>query len=102
MIVEVCRSSHAYDLGPKLELYERAGVLEYVAVLLEERRVEWRVLRNGVYQLMEPDALGVLRSITFPGLWLDANALWDADANRMLAVLEQGLNSDECRRFLDG
>jgi Uma2 family endonuclease len=42
LIVEICRSSRAYDLGPKLALYQRAGVQEYVAVLLEERRIEWR------------------------------------------------------------
>src|SRR4029077_4017752 len=39
--VEVCGSSASYDLHEKFDLYERAGVQEYVAVLLEESEVCW-------------------------------------------------------------
>src|SRR5262249_5967868 len=36
LAAEVCFSSSAYDLSVKKELYERAGVQEYVALLVEE------------------------------------------------------------------
>jgi len=98
-VAEVCGSSRSYDLGPKLELYERAGVREYVTALLEERRVEWRVLRGGAFQLMAPDGAGVFRSGVLPGLWLDEPAFWRDDIPAVLARLEEGLRSEEFRKF---
>jgi hypothetical protein len=73
---EVTRSTRSYDLGPKLKLYERAGVREYLVALLEEQRLEWRVLRGGRYELLQPDTAGIFRSVVFPGLWLDEAAFW--------------------------
>jgi hypothetical protein len=99
LIVEVCLSSRSFDLGPKLALYQRAGVQEYIAVLLEEERVEWRSLESGSYRLMERDDAGVFRSAAFPGLWLDEPAFWKGDSQRMLEVLEAGLASAESVRF---
>ena len=40
-----------------------------------ERRVGWLVLREGVYEPLEPDKSGVLRSEIFPGPWLQPEAL---------------------------
>ena len=65
---EICHSSHAYDLGPKLALYQSAGVAEYLAVLVDECRFEWRALVNGSYELLTPDYSGVYRSRILPGL----------------------------------
>lgn len=98
-VAEVSRSSRSYDLGPKLELYEQAGVREYLAALLEEQRLEWRVLRARGYELMRPDSAGIYRSEVFPGLWLDEAAFWNDDAPGVLAVLERGLNSAEFAAF---
>lgn len=100
LIIEVCQSSRSYDLGPKLSLYQRAGVDECVALLIKEKRVEWRVLDQGSYRLLQPDDAGVFRSRIFPGLWLDESALWENDSRRLLAVLDNGLHSDEHAAFL--
>jgi hypothetical protein len=97
LIVEICRSSRSYDLGPKLALYQRASVPEYVAILVEERRFEWRVLVQGSYQFLEAEN-GIFRSRVFPGLWIDEPAFWREDSARLLAVLDEGLSSPE---FLD-
>src|SRR5262245_15596380 len=51
LAAEICRSSSSYDLHQKKELYEAAGVKEYVAVLLEEQSVRWHRLVGGRYQL---------------------------------------------------
>jgi len=93
LIVEVCLSSAAYDLHEKKDLYERAGVDEYVAVLLHEKEVRWHRLDAGKYVLLKPDAKGVFRSIVFPGLWLNSTALLAGDARSLIETLERGLAS---------
>ena len=101
LATEVTLSSRTYDLGPKLALYQRAEVQEYVAALIEEKRIEWRVLEDGSYRLMPPDADGIFRSKVFPGLWLDAAAFWREDGSGLLAVLERGLATEEHARFVE-
>ncbi|MDQ2945200.1 MAG: Uma2 family endonuclease [Acidobacteriota bacterium] len=100
LIAEICHSSRSYDLGPKLSLYQRAEVPEYIAFLIKERRIEWRILEQGSYRVQNPDHQGILRSRIFPGLWLDENAYWEDDSARMLEVLEAGLRSEEHAEFL--
>jgi hypothetical protein len=99
LAVEIAKSSRAYDLGQKLNLYERAGVQEYLAALLKERRLEWRVLRDGQYELLKPDSDGIYKSEIFPGLWLNEQAFWKLDFRAVLAVLDQGLQSPEFAAF---
>ena len=98
---EVCVSSAAYDLHQKLDLYEKAGVQEYLALLVYEQEVRWHVLVNGRYERLPPDADGVLRSRAFPGLWLHPQALLNRDIALLLATLQQGLASPEHRQFVE-
>jgi Uma2 family endonuclease len=98
LVCEVCRSSRSYDLGPKLALYERVGVPEYLAVLVEEKRLEWRILVQGRYRLLEATD-GVFRSRIFPGLWIGEAAFWRGDGAHLLAVLDEGLKSPEFLEF---
>lgn len=91
LAIEICASSRSYDLGPKLALYQTAGVPEYLAVPIEEQRVEWRYLEQGKYKMLKPHRDGTLRSRIFPGLWLNVAALWKEDAPRLIAALEKGL-----------
>jgi hypothetical protein len=90
LTVEVAASSRARDLGPKLRLYRKAGVLEYVTALVEEQRVIWRELHQGAWREISADSDGVLRSRVFPGLWLDEPAMWRRDLAKVLDVLQQG------------
>ena len=76
LIAEVSGSTLSRDLGAKLELYRRAGVKEYITVLLKPRQVLWRHLVRGRYQVIAADEDGLLRSRAFPGLWLDADSIW--------------------------
>jgi Uma2 family endonuclease len=98
--LEVSLSSAAYDLHEKLELYEEAGVKEYVVVLLYEREVRWHRLTDDGYVVHAPDADGIHRSVVFPGLWLDAKALLAGDMVRVQAVLNEGLQSREHAEFV--
>lgn len=95
LIVEIAASSAAYDLYDKRRVYARSGVQEYIVAQAYEQRVDWFVLREGVYQALVADESGVLRSERFPGLWLQAQALWEGDLAAMLATLQLGLASPE-------
>ncbi len=99
LIVEVSWSSVSRDLGVKLDLYCRAGVREYLTVLLETRQVMWRQLSRGRYREIAPDDDGLLRSRVFPGLWLDPAVLWNPKQSVRTAV-EQGIRSPEHAAFV--
>lgn len=99
-IAEVCASSASYDLHVKKDLYEQQHVDEYLAVLIYEREIRWHRWEDGAYQVVPPDKDGVWRSTTFPGLWLDGKALLSGDLAKVLAVLQQGLDSVEHAEFV--
>jgi len=96
---EIAGSSAPLDLGKKRNLYEAAGVREYIIVLIEEGRVLWLRLEDGLYREIAPGADGILRSQIFPGLWLDAKALLNQEAARLLDVLDLGLRTPEHGEF---
>jgi Uma2 family endonuclease len=94
LAIEVCESSRSYDLGSKLHVYQAARVPEYVAIIVESKRIEWRVMASGRYRVMKPRKDGTLRSRIFPGLWLDVAAFWRAGRAALLATLERGLATE--------
>lgn len=99
LVVEVARTSRDYDLGTKKEAYERAGVREYLFVGVDPEEVRWFILRGGVYDEIAPGDDGLHRSETFPGLWLDAKALFDEDRAGLVAALDRGLATPEHAAF---
>ncbi|GAB4409953.1 MAG: Uma2 family endonuclease [Anaerolineae bacterium] len=101
LIVEVAASSASYDLYDKRRAYARNGVREYIVAQTYEQRIDWFVLREGVYEMLQPDEQGLLRSEVFPGLWLQPAALWAGDLATMLAVLQEGLASPEHVAFVE-
>ena len=101
LLAEICRSSAAYDLHQKFELYEEAGVQEYLAVLIYEREIRWHMLKRKRYVALEPDKDKVWRSRVFPGLWLDGPAFLAGNLATVLARLNEGLSSPEHRQFVD-
>ncbi len=100
LLAEVCATSAAYDLHVKLDLYQRAGIPEYLAVLLYEEEVRWHVLEDGRYRLLERGKDGLQRSRVFPGLWLDGQALRAGNLQQVLARLGEGLQSAEHHAFV--
>jgi len=100
LLAEICRSSASYDLHVKLDLYQAAGIPEYLAILLFEREVRWHALVNGRYQLLPADADGLWRSRIFPGLWLDGQALLAGNLQQVLSRLQEGINSPEHKQFV--
>jgi Uma2 family endonuclease len=100
LLVEVSASSEDMDMGPKRALYLRNKVREYLVWRVLAGAVDWHIRRRNRYELLTPDAAGVLRSETFPGLWLDAAALLRLDLPAVLQTLQQGLASPEHAAFV--
>ena len=75
-------------------------MLEYLAVVLHSREVHWFALREGLFHDLMPDRAGVIRSVVFPGLWLDTRALLGEDLAKVLATLDRGLRSPEHKTFV--
>jgi Uma2 family endonuclease len=100
LVVEIASSSESYDLHEKRADYERYGVREYVVYAARQQRVYWWVRRGDRYEELSAGSDGVFRSETFPGLWLDAAALVQADGAKMHEVLRQGLARPEHADFV--
>jgi hypothetical protein len=101
LIAEVSWASESIDLHGKKADYEKAGVREYVVAASRQRQVFWFIRRRGKFRDFPPGRDGVLRSLVFPGLWLDPDAFLRSDRNRVLAVLQQGLASAEHTAFVE-
>jgi len=100
LIVEIAASSAAYDLHDKRRAYQRNGVQEYLVLEMYEQRVVWFVLREEVYEPLQPDEDGVLHSEVFPGLVLQPEAIWGGDMAALLRVLQEGLAASEHAAFV--
>ncbi|MDH3601061.1 MAG: Uma2 family endonuclease [Candidatus Tectomicrobia bacterium] len=100
LIVEVASSSESIDLNTKRLDYERAGVLEYVVVVLRQRAVRWFVLQDGQFQEQQADTDGIFKSTVFPGLWLQQTALLQLEGPQVMEALRQGLEAPEHAVFV--
>ncbi len=96
---EIAASSASHDIGPKLNVYRRNGVREYVVWRVFDEAIDWFILRGSQYERLTA-ADGIYRSKVFPGLWLDAAALLRGDLVRVHDVLQQGLASTEHQDFV--
>ncbi|NEQ10045.1 MAG: Uma2 family endonuclease [Moorea sp. SIO4E2] len=100
LIVEIAASSASYDLHDKLRAYRRNGVREYLVWLVQEQQFRWYELDAGEYVQQQPDQLGVLSSNVFPGLQLAVGALLAGEMQRVLAVLQEGIDSKAHKDFV--
>lgn len=99
LVVEIAASSAAYDLYDKKRAYRRNGIQEYLVWRVYENEFDWFYLEAGEYSKLEAGDRGIIRSMTFPGLWLAVKDLLSGDMRQVLAVLQQGLDSRPTSRF---
>lgn len=100
LVAEVSSSTVSIDLGTRLNVYRRNGVLEYLVWRVRDRAFDWFILRDGGFFPQVPDTDGLLRSETFPGLWLDPEVMLADDLPRVIAALNRGLASPEHAAFV--
>ena len=101
LAVEVAASTASLDAREKLACYRRAGVREYLLWRTEDEALDWFVLEDDDYRPLTPASDGTLRSKTFPGLWLDPQALLTGDGANLMAKLQEGLQNAEHAVFVD-
>lgn len=99
LVVEVADSSESMDLNLKFREYQKAGVREYLVVLLRRQTVRWFSLESGVFQEIG-SVNGVLQSRVFPGLWLNIGALLNDDQEGVETTLRQGTSQPEHAHFV--
>jgi Uma2 family endonuclease len=100
LVAEVAASSASIDLHDKKKAYRRNGVREYIVWRVLENQLDWFSLEDGEYITLTADASGVIKSKVFPGLWLNVDALLAGNMAQVLAVLQQGLSSNEHADFV--
>jgi len=102
LVAEIAASSASRDLREKLHVYRRNGVREYLVWRVPEGRLDWFELVRGAYRARAADAGGVVRSVVFPGLWLDAGAILRDDLAAVLRTLHAGVADPSHAAFLSG
>ena len=100
LIVEIALSTVSIDLHRKRAEYERHGVKEYVVVVLRPRGIIWHTRQEDSFVELAAGEDGIIRSVVFPGLWLDGAALLAEDLERVLAVLQLGLGTPTHAAFV--
>jgi Uma2 family endonuclease len=100
LVLEVAASSVSIDLGDKKTAYHRNGVKEYIVWRVLDGEIDWFILRDSGYEYLAAETGDILKSETFPGLWLDRPAMLRRDPAAVLRLLQQGLASPEHARFV--
>ncbi|MEB3321871.1 MAG: Uma2 family endonuclease [Synechococcaceae cyanobacterium] len=100
LIIEIAASSASLDLGAKLQVYQRNQVQEYLVWRVYDGEFDWFELQNNQYIQLAADSNDILHSRVFPGLWLDRGALLKGDLATVLAVLQQGMASQEHQAYV--
>lgn len=102
LLVEVAKTTAGTDLGEKLEAYQDAGVREYLVWRTRTGDLDWfRLNRRCRYVPLVPDGNGILRSESFPGLWLDPSALAEMKMPAVYTAAQAGLASPEHAAFVE-
>lgn len=101
LAVEIALSTASYDLHDKKRAYRRNEVWEYLVWRVEDREIDWFILREGRYETLQASAEGILKSERFPGLWLDPAAAVHGDLATVLRVVQAGIASPEHAAFVE-
>lgn len=99
LVSEISSSTVSIDLGKKKHVYRRNQVLEYIVWRVLDRALDWFILRGSDYEPLAPDGSGVLKSETFPGLWLNGPAILGGDYSKAFETLLAGIQSPEHQAF---
>jgi Uma2 family endonuclease len=97
-IAEVSHATRSLDLNAKKKDYLEAGVQEYLVVDLEGSELHWFHFPSK--RKLKPGKGGLWKSRVFPGLWVDADALFARDSAKLIAAVQQGVASNDHAAFV--
>jgi Uma2 family endonuclease len=98
LVVEIANSSRAIDLYGKKDDYTLYGVQEYLVLCLRESELKWFDLAGRKETPIDLD--GVVRTRSFPGLWIHVEALLARNYTQLMQTLEAGLATQEHAEFV--
>lgn len=99
LMVEVAHSSVSLDLIEKRPTYARAGTLEYIVFDVAANVVYWfDLIRDKQLKLPEDH---ILRSLVFPGLWIDTRALIKRNAAALVKCMNRGIATPEHSLYVE-
>jgi Uma2 family endonuclease len=96
LVIEVSDRSLFRDLNQKKDAYQHAGVQEYIVVCVERCEIKWFHWPVGEREIPHEK---ILKSVMFPGFWLDIEALFRLDGLKLEEVLFAGLKTPEYATF---
>ena len=100
LCIEIANTSLRTDTTVKRDFYEQAGVQEYLIHDVRGKRLLFYV-RNGERLVESTTNDGVVRSQTFPGLWIDEGALVSRDLAGAIKTVQTGLATPEHAAFVN-
>ncbi len=101
LVAEVSASTRSIDINQKFQMYQKAGVKEYLVWRVEDDEIDWWQSIEGKYERLPMDDAGIIRSVVFPGLWLNVPELLAENLPAVIATLNVGIASPEHRAFVE-
>lgn len=97
LAIEISNTSTSKDVYEKREIYERTGVREYLIWRTAAGEFDHFVRSGKLQERFERTIYrdGIIKSVVFPGLWLDINAAVAYDTRTVIERLNEGLASPE-------
>jgi hypothetical protein len=101
-ILDVFSNSESPEYQRRRKMFERAQVLEYVAVFCTEPVLwHWNRYHEGGYILVDTAAPDLIVSSALPGLWIPAEALAQRDWWAVMAATARGVSRVGHHHFMD-
>lgn len=97
LVIEISHSTLHFDLTKKLTMYRDQGIKEYLVVCVDSEQIRWFVWPQGEQQI---DSDGILKSVAFPGLWINSQALFAERIDELRATLSTGLHHRDHAAFV--
>src|SRR5579864_7371430 len=101
-VLDVFPESDLLDYEHRRECFERAGVIEYVAVrLMEPLEWIWNRLIDGKFSEIKTADNELIMSAALPGLWFPPNALQHQNWWAIMAAIARGVSRIGHHEFMD-
>jgi Uma2 family endonuclease len=100
LVVEISASTVSIDMNRKLNAYRRNGVSEYIVWRVQDSEIDWFVLRSGVFEKLNQDSEGLLRSEVLPGLVLNPAAMISGNLSAVAAAQTAAMESPSHTAFV--
>jgi hypothetical protein len=101
-VLDVFPGNDLLDYEHRRECFERAGVIEYVALRWPEGiECIWNRLIDGKFSVIETADNELIMSAALPGLWIPAYALKNGNWWAIMAAIARGVSRVGHHQFMD-